>query len=139
MKEISIIVETQVEFSDVDMALWTWHGSYCRYFEKAREALLDKIGYGCKVSMSSGIYWPIVEYKSTFKQATYYQQQLKIKAAIIEYEHRLKIKYDIYDKNTNKRVTSGYTIQVPVDYKSKKLYNKMPDCFLQCIKEAHHD
>jgi len=38
-------VELTVEFFDVDSMQIVWHGNYLKYMERARCALLDKIGY----------------------------------------------------------------------------------------------
>jgi len=38
-------VEIEVPFFDVDLMEIVWHGHYLKYFEVARCALLDKIGY----------------------------------------------------------------------------------------------
>ena len=37
-------VELTIPFHDVDMMGVAWHGNYFRYFEVAREALLNQIG-----------------------------------------------------------------------------------------------
>ncbi|KHI23155.1 4-hydroxybenzoyl-CoA thioesterase, partial [Escherichia coli] len=39
-------VELTIPFHDVDMMGVAWHGNYFRYFEVAREALLNQFNYG---------------------------------------------------------------------------------------------
>jgi acyl-CoA thioester hydrolase len=39
-------VEITIPFHDVDMMGVVWHGNYFRYFEIAREALLNQFDYG---------------------------------------------------------------------------------------------
>lgn len=112
--EISVVVNSEIEFSDIDMARWAWHGSYARFFEKARESLLKKINYDCIESMKTGVYWPIVDYKIKFKKALFFRQKIKIKAILENYIDCIEIKYIIYDENA-KVVTTGYTKQVPVN------------------------
>lgn len=112
--EISVVVNAEIEFSDVDMARWVWHGSYARFFENARETLLQKINYDCTESMKSGVYWPIVDYKAKFKKALFFRQKIKIKAILENYIDCIEIKYIIYDEN-DKVVTTGYTKQLPVN------------------------
>ena len=43
---ISASIETVVAFHDVDLATVVWHGHYLKYFENARWALMDRIGFG---------------------------------------------------------------------------------------------
>lgn len=44
-------VELTVPFHDVDMMGVVWHGNYFRYFEIAREALLNQFNYGYRLSL----------------------------------------------------------------------------------------
>ena len=43
---IAAEIEFDVAFHDVDMVGVVWHGHYLRYFENARWALMDRLGYG---------------------------------------------------------------------------------------------
>ena len=47
-------VELTVPFHDVDMMGVVWHGNYFRYFEIAREALLNQFDYGYRQMKASG-------------------------------------------------------------------------------------
>ncbi|MGL5028381.1 MAG: acyl-CoA thioesterase, partial [Shewanella oncorhynchi] len=42
---LTIDMEMQIPFHDVDSMGITWHGNYLRYFEIARCKLLDELGY----------------------------------------------------------------------------------------------
>ena len=46
-------------------------------------------------------------------------------------ENRLRIDYDIFDAETGKRATTGYTIQVAVDEKSRELCFVSPDILFE--------
>ena len=43
--QLSTEIEFKVDFNDCDPMRIVWHGNYINYFERARCALLDKIGY----------------------------------------------------------------------------------------------
>ena len=43
-----------IPFYDLDPLEIVWHGNYARYFEQARCALLDKIGYNYNAMKESG-------------------------------------------------------------------------------------
>ncbi|WP_368860434.1 acyl-CoA thioesterase, partial [Klebsiella pneumoniae] len=47
-------VSITVPFHDVDAMEVVWHGNYFRYFEIAREALLDQFDYGYRAMRDSG-------------------------------------------------------------------------------------
>ncbi len=50
-------VELTIPFHDVDMMGVAWHGNYFRYFEVAREALLNQFNYGYRQMKESGYLW----------------------------------------------------------------------------------
>ncbi len=54
-------VELTIPFHDVDMMGVAWHGNYFRYFEVAREALLNQFNYGYRQMKESGYLWPVVD------------------------------------------------------------------------------
>ena len=54
-------VELTIPFHDVDMMGVAWHGNYFRYFEIAREALLNQFNYGYRQMKASGYLWPVVD------------------------------------------------------------------------------
>ena len=59
--EATAAVELTVPFHDADPAGVAWHGNYFRYFDDARCALLERIGYTYRQMMDGGLYWPIVQ------------------------------------------------------------------------------
>src|SRR5262249_969783 len=72
MKTLEAEVEIEVDFYDVDAMEVTWHGHYVKYFERARCALLRKIGYDYPEMRDSGYAWPIVDCRLRYVGATRY-------------------------------------------------------------------
>jgi acyl-CoA thioester hydrolase len=107
-------VEVDVLFHDADPMGVTWHGNYFRYFESARAALLDKIGYGYRDMLESGYLWPVVETHVKYLKPTRFGQRLAVRATLEEYENRLKITYVIKECGSGERVTTASTTQVAV-------------------------
>ena len=105
-------VEITVPFHDVDMMGVVWHGNYFRYFEIAREALLNQFDYGYRQMKASGYVWPVVDTRVKYRDAVTFEQRIRVRAHIEEVENRLRIAYQIFDAQTGKRTTTGYTIQV---------------------------
>jgi len=56
-----------------------------------------------------------------YRDAVTFEQRIRVRAHIEEYENRLRIAYQIFDAQTGKRTTTGYTIQVAVDEASREM------------------
>lgn len=110
--EAEVVID--VPFHDLDPMQIVWHGRYAQYFEIARCALLDQIGYGYDAMRESGYAWPIIDMRIQYVQPARFRQKLRVRATLREYENRLKIRYEIRDADTNARITKGYTCQVAV-------------------------
>ena len=123
---ISCEVEIEVPFFDVDLMEIVWHGNYLKYFEVARCALLDKIGYNYMQMRESGYAWPVIDLRIRYARPAIFGQKLIVQADISEWENRLKINYRILDKTTGARMTRGHTCQVAVDLASNEMCYESP-------------
>ena len=120
-----------IPFHDIDPMGVVWHGNYFRYFESAREALLNQIDYGYRAMQASGYVWPIVDTRVKYIAPLEFEQRIHICASIEEYENRLRIGYQIYDATSGKRMTTGYTIQVAVKASTKEMSFVSPPVLLE--------
>lgn len=66
-----------------------------------------------------------------YRNALTFEQRIRVRAQIKEYENRLRIGYEIFDAETGKRATTGYTIQVAVDEKNRELCFVSPDILFE--------
>ena len=57
-------------------------------------------------------------------------------AHLLEYENRLKIGYEIYDRESRTRLTKGYTIQVAVNAATQELQFVSPPVVLEKLERA---
>jgi len=117
----SIDFEMEVPFYDIDPMNIVWHGNYVKYLEKARCVLLERFGYGYLEMKNSGYFWPIVDMRLKYINSASFGQILVCNASLVEYENRIKIKYLISCKETGKKLTKGYTVQVAVNIKNQEL------------------
>lgn len=124
-------VEITIPFHDVDMMEVAWHGHYVKYFELARCALLDRIDYNYLQMKASGYAWPVIDLRIRYPQPIVFNQTAVVKARISEWEHRLKIDYEIRDKITGRRLTRGHTIQVAVDMSNREMCMESPAILLE--------
>ena len=123
---IEATIEIQVPFHDVDMMEIAWHGHYVKYLEIARWALLDKLDYNYEKMKISGYGWPIIELHLRYAKPLKFQQKILVIATLCEWETRLKINYKILDAATQKRLTRGYTVQVPIDMENGEMQFSCP-------------
>lgn len=119
-------VNLEIPFHDVDMMAVVWHGHYAKYFEIARCALLEKIGYNYPQMRDSGFAWPVIDLRIRYVKPALFGQKITVNATIVEWENRLKIDYLIIDKDTGLRLVKGYSIQVAVNMQTKAMCFESP-------------
>lgn len=123
---VSCEVEIDIPFFDIDLMEIVWHGHYVKYFEIARCILLDKIGYNYMNMRESGYTWPVIDLRIRYAKPAKFGQKIIIHAGIDEWENRLKINYQIFDKLTKSRLTRGHTCQVAVNIKTEEMCYESP-------------
>lgn len=133
--KISADITVKTQFYDLDPMEIVWHGNYARFFEQARCALLDKLGYNYQQMSDSGFAWPIVDMRIKYVRPLRFPQTVKVTATLVEYENRLKINYLIEDIVSSERLTKGYTVQVAVDRKTEEMLFESPVVFRQKVEE----
>ena len=126
--QADVIIE--IPFHDVDTMNVVWHGHYLKYCEIARCQLLDQFGYNYVQMKDSGYAWPVIESHVRYVQGIEFQQKIRVRAILKEWENRLKIEYLIFDAASGKRLTKGYTSQVAVDIESREMCFQSPQILL---------
>lgn len=123
----TIEIEITVPFYDADAMGIVWHGNYYRYLEVAREALLKQLGYGYRAMKASGYTWPIIDARLKYIKSLTFEQQIRVKATLTEFENRLRIDYQIFDVLTGQRTTVGHTLQVAINDSTQEMCFISPD------------
>ena len=124
-------VEIRVPFHDLDPVGIVWHGNYAKYFEIARCALLDSFDYGYDRMRESGYLWPVIDLQIRYVRPANFTQLLKVRATLVEWEHRLLIDYLIRDAVTSERLTKGRTSQVAVIVATNEMLLASPDVLFE--------
>lgn len=119
-----------VPFHDVDTMNVVWHGHYLKYFEIARCKLLDQFDYNYNQMKDSGYAWPVIESYVRYAQGIIFGQHIRVRAILKEWENRLKIEYQIFDAESGKRLTKGFTSQVAVEIETREMCFQSPQIFL---------
>ena len=127
-----VIIE--VPFHDVDTMHVVWHGHYLKYFEIARCKLLDQFHYNYNQMRDSGYAWPVIESHVRYVQGIEFEQKIRVRAILKEWENRLKIEYLIFDVVSGRKLTKGYTSQVAVHIEKREMCFQSPQVLLDCLK-----
>lgn len=133
--KLSEEVIIKIPFYDVDSMDFAWHGNYVKYLEIARCALLDKLDYNYVQMRDGGHSWPVVHLHIKYIAPLYFDQEIKVKAELVEYENCIKIKYLISDLKTGDKLTKAETMQIAVDMKTKETCFVSPEILLQKIRK----
>jgi len=124
-------VEIEIPFHDVDVMGIAWHGHYVKYLEIARCALLDKIDYNYPQMKASGYAWPVIDMRIRYPRPLLFQQKVRVKAKLEEWENRLKVSYLIEDASSGQRLTRAHTVQVALDMANNEMLFVSPDILFE--------
>jgi len=112
--------EITVEFFECDPMNVVWHGNYLNYFETGRRRLLEKIGYDYSDMRESGYAFPVIEAYAKYCAPLQFKDRAVIKAVLVEYENRLKIRFEIRNAQTGLVTTKGETTQMAYDMRANE-------------------
>lgn len=124
-------VEIEIPFHDCDPANIVWHGHYARYFEVARCALLERLGYNYDHMLTSGYAWPLIDFHMRFIRPLRFKQKIQVRVRIVEWEFRLKMDYLITDAASGERLSKGSTVQVAIDCQTLEMCLSSPAILLE--------
>lgn len=131
---VSAECDIVVQFYDVDPMRIVWHGNYVRFLEQARCVLFDKIDYNYQAMEDSGYSWPIVDIRLKYVASARFGDTVRVRAEIVEYEMRLKIKYIVTDVKTGIVLTKAHSIQVAVASGAQELQFESPQILFDKIR-----
>lgn len=112
--KLSISLDMEVAFFDVDTYRIVWHGSYPKYFEIARCKLLESIDFTYQKMEESGYFFPIIDMSIKYVKPLIFGQKFTITATIVEWENKLTIQYLIKDHISGEKITKATTSQAAV-------------------------
>jgi acyl-CoA thioester hydrolase len=129
-------VEIRAPFCDLDPLEVVWHGHYVKYFEMARCALLGKIGYSFPQMKASGFAWPVIELFVRYARPIRFEQKVRVRADLVEWEYRLKVAYVVTDADTGERLAKGHTVQVAVNVATGETCFASPEVLRRHMSEG---
>jgi acyl-CoA thioester hydrolase len=110
-----------------------WHGNYVKYFELARCALLDALGYGYLEMRNSGFAFPVTNVSVKYINPLRYGDVVHAKATLAEYENCLKIKYELRN-GAGLLTTKGESSQMAFDIAKNESCFVCPACFVEKVE-----
>ena len=132
---LSCEIEFKVDFNDCDPMRIVWHGNYINYFERARCALLDKIGYNYIDMEKSGYIFPVAEVRSKYIRSLRFGDTCRAKAILVEYENMIKIDFELYNAETGELTTKGTVSQMCVSLADNKSQFFCPKCWTEKVEK----
>ena len=133
---MSVEIDATVAFHDIDVARVAWHGHYLKYFENARWALMDRLGYGLDTMLGKAEGWPIVSLEVKYLRPSRFGDILRVRAGLVEWESRLVINYLATNAATGERVARAQTTQVLVDMTTGAMRYALPAEFVARVQAA---
>lgn len=133
-KYLSEEIEFKVDFNDCDPMKIVWHGNYINYFERARCALLDKIGYNYIEMEKSGYLFPVTEVKAKYMRSLRFGDICRAKAILVEYENMIQMKFELYNAKTGELTTKGTVSQMCIKAETHETQFVCPRCFTEKVE-----
>jgi acyl-CoA thioester hydrolase len=129
-------VTLSAQFYDIDPMNVVWHGHYTRFFEEARQALLELLDYNYPQMQESGYLWPVVDLRIKYIRPLLLHQKFIVEAGLLEYENRLKIEYRILSVDTLEVLTKAHSVQVAVRASDHELQFVSPEILLSKVRKV---
>lgn len=133
--------EHQIQYYETDKMGITHHSNYIRFMEEARVDWLNKIGWSFDKLEKLGLTSPVISVKCKYKKTTTYPDIVLIKPTLEAYNGiKMKIKYEITNKETNEIVAIGETEHCFLNEKGfpiiiKKSYPEFDTSLKKCINQ----
>lgn len=133
--------EHKIQYYETDKMGITHHSNYIRFMEEARVDWLDKIGWNFAKLESMGLTSPVLSVKCEYKKSTTYSDVILIKLSLESYNGiKMKIKYEMTNKETNEVVAIGETQHCFLNDKGfpiiiKKSYPEFDTALKKCINQ----
>lgn len=134
--KLSISLDMEVAFFDVDSYRIVWHGNYPKYFEIARCKLLEHINFTYEDMEAAGYFFPIIDMKTKYIKPLLFKQQFTITATLVEWENKLTINYLIQDRDTGEKITKAETSQVAIAMPEQITQFASPEILINKVKTA---
>ena len=130
--EDEVIIKTA--FQDADPMGVIFHGNYFRFFQAARDQVMDKLKYNYHEMKEGGHVWPVIDCYVKYIKPIPFNHEIRITAKLTQWEHMVRFDYVIYDAKTHAKLTKGYTRQVAVTIEDQSMLCVTPEIFTEKLE-----
>ena len=127
-------IKIKVPFYDLDPMNVVWHGNYVKYFEQARCSLLNELQFNYPEMAKMGYAFPVVKMEVKYIRPSEFEQEILVKAKLVDSENYLHVKYLITDAVTGAKICEAQTKQMCVSLTKKTSYFELPTEVLKKLK-----
>ena len=134
--ELTATAMYRVPFHDIDVMNIVWHGNYFRYFELARTALVQSIGFDWPDVREWGFVMPVVDVAAHFKRSVIYNQELRLVATCSDpMLPAFDLKYEVRSADNKTLHVTGTSRQVYFDVAENSISYALPAVFERKFRE----
>lgn len=133
--------ERQINYYETDQMAIVHHSNYFRYFEEARTAYMDEMGYPYKRFEEMNCQSPVVSISCKYKKPIKFGETIVIKVYITSATRvRCNFRYEICDKETDELRAVGESEHCFIDRDGKvvvtsKVHPEFYEKFISLIEE----
>lgn len=131
---MSVLIEHQIPFHDVDRMNIVWHGHYYKYLEIARTELYRSIHLDVDEVENMGYSLPVIESNCRYAKSLHYAQLITVKAYFKVFDYYLHIGYEIELPEEGHCIATAYTKQAVCDIETGDLITQVPAELVKMIE-----
>ncbi|MBC8044839.1 MAG: acyl-CoA thioesterase [Rhizobacter sp.] len=125
----------RVKYADTDKMQVVYYGRYFEYFEAGRNEMLRASGFEYTRLEALGVQLPVVKAHADYFSPARYDDEIVVESFISELGNvRITIHYDLFEKNSHRKLVSGYTTHAFTTAQGKLM--RPPKVFLDAISSA---
>ena len=122
---ITYDVKIRVWYKHTDQMGVVHHSNYICYYEEARSAFMRHIGTSYADMEARGVVMPILHVESDYRRSAYYDDELIVTATVSKLTPaRIVFSYEVYRKDQEKPISTGYTVHALVNKEMKPINTK---------------
>ncbi len=130
-------VALDVPFHDLDPMQVVWHGNYFKYFERGRQALLDRAGIDLyQMQGDEGFLFPVVRSAVKHVRPLRLRDHFECVARLMEARNKLVIDFELRLLPGGELCAKGRTEQVAVRASTMALEYRIPDAVRAALEGA---
>jgi acyl-CoA thioester hydrolase len=112
--------EYRVRYGDTDKLGISYYANYLVWFEAARTEYFRALGLPYTECEKKGYFLPVAEAQAKYLAPSTYDDLLIVRTSVSELrQSSMRFEYQVFNKQTQKLLATGFTIHVFVDSKLK--------------------